>query len=267
MRYGVNVNWADLASLAPRARDIGLDYVELRVGEALSPLTVDAGTFRARLAEVERLGLPVEAANVFITPPVMVVGPDADLERFRGYATTAVERLRAIGASIVVWGSGPTRMIPEGFPRERAWEQLRERVALAAELCEPAGMRIALEALPRTAVNFIHRIGECWQIAEEIAASGRPGGAAVGIVADNLHMMKEEEDYLVALRRCRERIFHVHVADSNGRAPSFGGGYDLGPFAATLRALGYDGRVTIEAQVDLERELADALAFLRRVFR
>jgi D-psicose/D-tagatose/L-ribulose 3-epimerase len=267
MRYGVNVNWADLAALAPRARGIGLDYAELRVGEALSPLRIDDATFRERAREVERLGLPVEAANVFITPPIMVVGPDADLEQFRVYATTAVERLRAVGASVVVWGSGPTRMIPEGFPRERAWAQLRERVALAADLCQPAGVRIALEALPRTAVNFIHQIGECWQLAEEIAASGRSGGATIGIVADNLHMMKEEEDYLVALRRCGERIFHVHVADSNGRAPSFGGGYDLGPFAATLRALGYDGRVTIEARVDLERELADALAFLRRVFR
>jgi sugar phosphate isomerase/epimerase len=267
VKYGVNINWADLAALAPRARGIGLDYVELRVGEALSPLTVDEGTFRARLAEVERLGLPVEAANVFITPPVLVVGPDADLERFRAYATTAVERLRALGAGIVVWGSGPTRMIPAGFPRERAWAQLRERVALAAELCEPAGVRIALEALPRTAVNFVHRIEECWQLAEEVAAGGRPGGASVGIVADNLHMMREEEDYLVALRRCARRIVHVHVADSNGRAPSFGGGYDFGPFAATLRALGYDGRVTIEASVELERELPDALAYLRRVFR
>ncbi|HEV8637060.1 MAG TPA: sugar phosphate isomerase/epimerase family protein [Chloroflexota bacterium] len=266
MRYGVNINWTDLASLAPRARGIGLDYVELRVGEALSPLNVDDSTFRTRVAEVERLGLPVEAANVFVTPPVMVVGPEADLEQFRAYATTAVERLRAIGAPVVVWGSGPTRTIPEGFPRERAWAQFRERVALAAELCEPAGLRIALEALPRTAVNFIHRIGECWQIAEEVASSA-PGGQAVGIVADNLHMMKEEEDYLLALRRCAARIFHVHVADSNGRAPSFGGGYDFGPFAATLRALGYDGRVTIEARVDLERELPDALAFLRRVFR
>ena len=261
MRYGVNVNWSDLAHLAPRARAIGLDYVELRVGEALSPLTVDDASFRARAADVARLGLPVEAANVFITPPGMVVGPDADLERFRAYATTAVERLRAIGAAVVVWGSGPTRMIPEGFPRDRAWAQLRERVALAAELCERAGIRIALEALPKTAVNFVHQIGECWQLAEEI------GSPAVGIVADNLHMMKEEDAYLVALRRCAPRIFHVHVADSNGRAPSFGGGYDLGPFAATLRALGYDGRVTIEARVDLERELPDALAFLRRTFR
>jgi D-psicose/D-tagatose/L-ribulose 3-epimerase len=261
VRYGVNVNWADLAGLAPRARAIGLDYVELRVGEALSPLTVDEPTFRARLADVARLGLPVEAANVFITPPVMVVGPDADLERFRAYATAAVERLRAIGASVVVWGSGPTRMIPEGFPRDRAWAQLRERVALAAELCASAGIRIALEALPKTAVNFIHQVGECWQLAEEI------GSPAVGIVADNLHMMREEDDYLVALRRCAARIYHVHVADSNGRAPSFGGGYDLGPFAATLRALGYDGRVTIEARVDLEDELPDALAFLRRSFR
>ena len=261
MRYGVNVNWADLAPLAARARGIGLDYVELRVGEALSPLTVDDATFRARAGEVDRLGLPVEAANVFITPPVMVVGPDADLERFRGYATTAVDRLRAIGVGVVVWGSGPTRAIPDGFPRERAWTQLRERVALAAELCQRAGIKIALEALPRTAVNFIHRIGECRQLAEEI------GSPAVGIVADNLHMMKEEDDYVVALRACAARIYHVHVADSNGRAPSFGGGYDLGPFAATLRALGYDGRVTIEARVDLDNELPDALAFLRRTFR
>jgi sugar phosphate isomerase/epimerase len=261
VRFGVNVNWADLAGLAPRARTIGLDYVELRVSDALSPLTVDDPTFRERLAALDKLGLPVEAANVFLTPPVMVVGPDADLGRLRDYAAVAVERLRLVGAQVVVWGSGPTRQIPDGFPHDRAWAQMRERVALVAELCERAGVRVALEALPRTAVNFIHQIGECRRLAEEA------GSSAVGIVADNLHMMKEEDDYLVALRACADRIYHVHVADSNGRAPSFGGGYDLGPFAATLRALGYDGRVTIEARVDLERELPDALAFLRRTFR
>ncbi len=261
MRFGVNVNWADLPGLAPRARAIGLDYVELRVSDALSPLTIDEQTFRERLAALGKLDLPVEAANVFLTPPVMVVGPDAELDRLREYARVAVERLRLVGAEVVVWGSGPTRQIPEGFPRERAWAQMRERVGVVAELCERAGIRIALEALPRTAVNFIHRIGECRLLAEQV------GSPAVGIVADNLHMMKEEDDYLAALRACAGRIYHVHVADSNGRAPSFGGGYDLGPFAATLRALGYDGRVTIEARVDLENELPDALAFLRRTFR
>jgi D-psicose/D-tagatose/L-ribulose 3-epimerase len=261
VRYGVNVNWADYEALAGRAGAIGLDYVELRVSDALSPLRVDDVAFRERLAVVERVGLPVEGANVFLTPPVMVVGPEADLERLREYATVAVDRLRRIGARVVVWGSGPTRQIPEGFPRERAWEQLRERVGVVAQLCDQAGIRIALEALPRTAVNFVHQIGECDRLAEEV------GSPAVGIVADNLHMMKEEDDYLVALKACAARIYHVHVADSNGRAPSFGGGYDLGPFAATLRALGYDGRVTIEARVDLERELPDALAFLRRIFR
>jgi len=39
----------------------------------------------------------------------MVVGPDADLERFRDYVTVALRRLHAIGVQVVVWGSGPTR--------------------------------------------------------------------------------------------------------------------------------------------------------------
>lgn len=261
MRYGVNVNWAEYPRLAERVRGLGLDYVELRVADALSPLTVDEATFRERAAIVERSGMPVEAVNVFLTPPIMIVGPDADLERFRAYVTTVAERLGVLGTRIVVWGSGPTRRIPDGWPRERAWEQLRERIALGSDILGSRGVRIALEALPRTAINFIHTIDECRQLAEEA------GSDSVGIVADNLHMMKEETDYIVALRACASRIFHVHVADSNGRAPSFGGGYDLGPFAATLRALGYDGRVSIEARVDLETELPDALAFLRRTFR
>jgi hypothetical protein len=138
MRYGVNINWGDLVALAPRARGIELDYVELRVGEALSPLRVDDATFRERAREVERLGLPIEAANVFLTPPIMVVGPDADMERFRGHVAVAVERLRTVGAGVVVWGSGPTRQIPEGFPRERAWEQLRASPTPASCAPEPA---------------------------------------------------------------------------------------------------------------------------------
>src|SRR5581483_5119401 len=143
VRFGVNVNWADLPGLVPRARAIGLDYVELRVSDALSPLTIDEQTFRERLAALGKLDLPVEAANVFLTPPVMVVGPDAELDRLREYARVAVERLRLVGAEVVVWGSGPTRQISEGFPRERAWAQMRERVGVVAELGERAGIRIA----------------------------------------------------------------------------------------------------------------------------
>ena len=80
---------------------------------------------------------------------------------------------------------------------------------------------------------------------------------AVGVVADIDHMAREEPDLAGAMRRAGSRVIHVHLRDSNGRAPGYGG-YDFRRFAWLLREIGYQGRASIEAKMDLDAELAAA---------
>jgi len=55
----------------------------------------------------------------------------------------------------------------------------------------------------------------------------------------------EEQDPLEALRRARDRLWHVHVADSNRRAPGWGH-VDFAAVVGTLREIGYGGFLSAE---------------------
>ncbi|HEX9244582.1 MAG TPA: sugar phosphate isomerase/epimerase, partial [bacterium] len=73
----------------------------------------------------------------------------------------------------------------------------------------------------------------------------RLGEENVGVLPDTFHMNIEEPDISEALRRARPRLWHVHAADSNRRAPG-SGHLDFRSLIADLGALEYGGALSAE---------------------
>src|SRR3982751_252813 len=118
MQFG----WCGGFELADDAARAGLDYLELQMG----PLNLENfAAFSAARGLVTSLPLPVRAASVLYPGDFRVVGPDVDDSRNRSYVARVVEVLARAGASVVVFGSGRARNVPDGFSREAALEQLR----------------------------------------------------------------------------------------------------------------------------------------------
>src|SRR6266496_3353972 len=117
------------------AKAVGFEYVELSTSEIAGLSDAD---FEQAAAHVREVGLPAPVTNLFLPPALKVTGPDVDREQQMAYVRKAFARLERLGTQIVVFGSGGARQVPDGFPKDQAFQQLVD-----------FGRRIAPEARAR----------------------------------------------------------------------------------------------------------------------
>jgi len=235
----------------------GFDYIECGLVSLLPE--ADDATFAPVLETYRAAPLPVWAFNLFLPRAIQVVGPDVDWPRVERYVETALSRVQSIGARVIVFGSGRSRQIPKGFSRSEAETQLVRFLDKVADVAERSGLTIAIEPLNRRESNVINSVAEGAVLARRVDRS------SIRVLADFYHMDEENEplDHIV---QYREQLAHVHVADSQRRAPGTGS-YPYAEFAQKLRAAAYAGMVSVECRwEDLEAEAASAVRYLREVF-
>lgn len=262
LRYGVAAFGAvdplrDVATVA----GCGYDYVEpaLSKAAALSPEAL-ADARRA----VEKSGLHVETMNWFLPGgDIKLTGPAVDRERIRGYLETSLALAESFGAKVIVFGSPAARTPPEGFPREKAWEQLVDFLRLAGGVIDEHryGMVIGIEALRRPESSIINSVAEALRLARQV------GHPRVRIIVDFYHLTFENEDPDVVLE-ARDFIVHLQIADPAKRG--FPKDDRAEPryrrFFENLRKIGYRGRISVEAESqDLAADCGPALRFLKEM--
>jgi sugar phosphate isomerase/epimerase len=247
------IGWCRPISDTPLMRKLGLDFVEV----ALAPLGLERiDSFTSAKRAVAASALPTAAFNNFLPQDMRIVGPDADVPRFKYYLSRAAEILVHGRATVAVFGSGWARNIPTGWQRERGEEQMREALRLSADALAGTGTNLVIEPLNRTESNLINSVGEAVRFAEAV---NRP---EIRVLADFYHMEEEREplDELVAHAKW---LAHIHFADSGRLSPGTGS-YPYDRFFAMLREARYQGMISAECHVnDLEADMRASLAFLR----
>ena len=232
----------------------GYDYIELSVSHHLQPEVADEEWAPLRRA-IEAQPLPAEAFNTFLPSDLKVTGPMVDGGRLHRYVHVAFERVAKLGGQVVVFGSGGARNIPQGFPRERAWQQLLDFVREAGEEAARVGVIICVEPLNRDESNVINDLREAVRLAQQ---AEHP---QVKALIDLYHMVREEEP-MEHLAEVGDWICHVHVADTD-RCPPGTGSYPYPAFFCSLQRMGYQGRCSVECRwEDLAEECVSALEFL-----
>jgi sugar phosphate isomerase/epimerase len=228
---------------------LGVGFIELPVAKALMG---SAGEFEQLVATMERSPLPARAANVFLPATLKVVGPDVRPDQLSAYATTALDRARRLGVGILVFGSGASRMVPAGFPRERALDQFEDAVRVVDEQATSRGVTLAVEPLHSDETNLLNSVGEAAAFLRHRRLDG------VRLVADLWHMECEPED-LDVLDGLGALVAHTHVAAAERLAP--GQAPDrIESFLRHLRQGGYEGACSIECSwSDLAAELPIAV--------
>lgn len=233
----------------------GLDYGEVGVGAFLKPREGD----EAFQVEHQKVGpVPVEAANLLLPGDMPSTGPKVDAAAIDAYMTTVCHRAAMAGIKVLVFGSGKSRQIPEGFDPDKARQQLADHLRRWEPLATDARLTIVLEPLSRKECNIAASVDEA---AEIVRAAKAPH---CRLLVDTYHMLSNGEGP-DAIARNGDLIAHVHAAEGNGRGPLGAVGEDQRPFFKALKDAGYDGRVSLEAKwQDLRSQLPAALAELRR---
>lgn len=254
MRFGICADSINIGVI----ENLGYDFIELGVAElAVEGPESDFAPVRDR---VLGSGLRAEAFNKFIPRGIMLVGPDVDRARAEAYVEVALARAAEIGGKTIVWGSPHARHVPEGFPRERAFEQLTEIGRFMGRVAERYGQTIVVEPLDGKTTNTIWTVEDGYKLALQIAHPN------VRTMAD-IYQMYQNGEPLTGMAVAGQYLAHVHVSDPDRQAPGNPRYFDFYREAfAVLAKLGYSGRISIEARfADFEAEARRGLALLREL--
>jgi len=233
----------------------GYDGVEIPVFEG------EPEHFRKIAGILEDLGLERTAVAIIPGDAGDPLSPDAS--RRKGAADHmrwVLDCVEAVGATTVC---GPMHQPLGEFTGEGPQPEERERgIAFHREIGDyaaRAGITLALEAINRFECYFLT------SMAELIDYTGAVDHPAIRGMYDTFHANIEEKDPVAAIRTIAPRMVHVHISENDRGTPGRGH-IDFAPVYRTLREIGYDGWLTIEAFGRALPDLAAATRMWRDMF-
>jgi len=160
--------------------------------------------------------------------------------------------------TIIVFGSAGARMVPDGFPIAKGFEQYVDMLKQFGPLAEEAGVTLVVEPLNRGECNLVNTVLEG---AEAVRRANTNG---VKLLVDLFHMLRNGESPDDILK-VGPLIRHAHLAENKDRAAPGIHGDDFRPFLRALRKVGYNARLALEPiWTDLPNQLGPALKAVRR---
>lgn len=256
MKKTPQFGWCAPLDQAATLAAIGYDYIEF----PLAPFGLeDAAALADAKAAISASPLATSASCVFLARDLRVVGPDADIPRYRNYIGYAVELLVHAKADVIVYGSGWARNIPDGYDRARGEAEFVASLDLAAEALKGSGTTLVIEPLNTRESNVANSVSEGTRFARAV---NRP---EVRVLADFYHM-DEEKEPLGTLEDNAHWLRHIHVADT-GRLNPGTGQYPYPEFVRCLRNAGYAHRISVECGSPIDDDGKRlSLAYLKGIF-
>lgn len=215
--------WADALAKTASA---GYEAVELALTD---PTPVESGEVAGILARARLRLSSITTGQAAAKEGLSLSTPDDDrrrraIERIQAHAHFAA-RFQAVVIIGLLRGA-------EGNP-ELLVESLQE-----CARCDPR-VRLALEPLNRYESRLVNTVAEALEIV------GRVGAENLGLLFDTFHASIEEPGIGEAIRAAGERLFHVHLADSNRCIPGQGH-LDFRPVWDALSDVAYEGNLVLE---------------------
>ena len=218
-----------------KAAKLGYDGIELMVRD---PASLDWSSVKATLAAHD-LGLgQIVTGELYGADGLALVTPDEGLHRRAVERTRSVIDLAAYLGTMVNIGRLRGRLDWLEDP-EHAWEIAVHLLQPVVAYAHDRGVRIAVEPINRYESDFVQTAADGLHLIEDL---GYPN---VGLMLDLFHMNIEEPSIEASLRAAGDRVWHIHIADSNRHYPG-SGHIPFEPIFATLREMGYAGYISAE---------------------
>ena len=239
-------------------KQLGYDYIEPPVIELLKPLENDEA-FQTELLKLKQSALPAISCINFIPATLKSVGPEPLHDQILSYAETTFRRAGAAKLKYIVFGSGGSRRIPEGFAKDKAVVQFKELLSRMAPLAQKNNIIIVIEPLNKGEVNFINSLEEGAEIVNSVNHKN------VRLLTDIYHMLKENESPAEILKYGK-LIYHCHIAEKETRSAPGIKGDDFRPYLDALRSVGYKGGISLECRwTDFDSEAASGLEHMKKI--
>ena len=210
---------------------------------------VEVPMFAGDTAQYQRLGRQIRdlglAATAITVIPDAAHNPLSDDPAHRQAAVdhlaAAAEWAAALGSPLLCGPIGqPLGVFSGAGPSAAELGRLAEVHHRAAETASRHGLMLVMEYLNRFESYVVT------SMAEALAHAARVGHDHFGVMHDTFHANLEEKDPVGIIFQAAPKLRHVHIAENDRGTPGRG----HVPFAAlfkALRAVGYDGWLTVEA--------------------
>jgi sugar phosphate isomerase/epimerase len=243
------------------ALESGCSFLEEGVGKILMPDKPDTA-FNAQLTTLRNANAPgIRSFIYFIPGHLKAVGPEANHDDILSYASTAFARAPKTGARYVVFGSGGSRRIPDGFSHDVARKQFIELCSRLAPEAGKHNMILAVEQLNRGETNFINTLAQAGDV---VRAVNHPN---FKMVCDIYHALKEEEDPEEVVKFGKD-IVHCHIAEKEKRTPPGVMGDDFTPWFRGLKRIRYGGGISLECNwTNFADEIGPTVSTLKKQWR
>ncbi|GAB3999907.1 hypothetical protein GCM10028807_51480 [Spirosoma daeguense] len=239
-------------------KKLGYTFVEESVGKFLIPDSGGDTQYEANKTALKKEGVPVRSYIYFFPGKLKSVGPDIHHEAILERADLALRRAKECGSKNIVFGSGGSRFIPDGFDRDKAKAQHIALCQKMAPLAEKHGVTLAVEPLNRGETNFINSLADGVEI---IRAVNNPW---FKLQCDIYHMLKESEspDEIV---KYADYITHCHIAEKETRSAPGVKGDDFRPYFRALKKIKYKGGLSLECVwTDFDAEITKGIAVVKQ---
>ena len=237
---------------------LGYRWIVESVGKLISPRTISEEQLGDNLIKIKNSRVPLYAFNIFIPGELKVVGPAVNEEAILQYVKEVFERARKANVKHIIWGSGGSRRVPEGFDGLTAKRQFISITKKIAQLAGEYDITLALENLNSTETNFITTLEEALGIVKAVDHKN------LRLCVDVYHMLKENESP-ESIRKAKGYVVYCEVAEKNGRTPPGVQGEDFKPYFVALKQIGYRDRIMIECRwEDVNTQAAPAFKYLRQ---
>lgn len=250
MRFGICTDIQNIDEVA----SLGYDYVEAKLN-VIAVLDEDA--FSAIVEQVHASPICVERCCLLLPKSMQVIGDRYQEAEMVAYLKAAYARMQAIGADLVVFGSGKSRTFDASMRWQQAFKHLVDVTKVIGMVGADYGIRIAIEPLNRLETNLINTLTEAAVLQ---ACVGLPN---VGLLADSYHMASEHEDWNHIVQVAP--LMHTHIALHEGRRYPTMQCDEVDSFMTALQAAGYDASMSIEGKSDdWQSDAKSALSILKQ---
>lgn len=245
---------SDQVELLQKIADLGFDFVEFPV-EDPGHYAVD------KLRPVLRdLGLEAVVCTAVVGDRDLSAEDPQVRQKALNYFESCLKLAEGLDSGCLV---GPLyapvakpRLSTEAL-RAAEWERSAASLAQLSKTAGEHGIRLGLEPLNRFETDMVCTVEDARRMLADV------GSPHLGIALDSFHMNIEETDFCEAVKQAGEQLVHVQVSDSHRGVPGDGNS-DWAGLREGLRAVGYDGKLSIESFSPDASSLAEAVCIWRR---
>lgn len=218
-----------------KAAEMGYDGIELMVRD---PAELDWEQIKAA---VEKSGLEIPqivTGELYGIDGLCLVTSDQDLyRRSRERTHLVIDMAAYLGAMMNI---GRLRGRLEFLKNvDDPQEIVMERLCEIFDYAKDKGVKITLEPINRNGTDFIFSAQDGMDFIKDLEYDN------VGLMLDVAHMNMEDDSIEGGLRLAGDKLWHVHITDSNRRYPG-SGDLDFDSIFATLKDMGYEEYVSAE---------------------